>query len=212
MPEGDLGQGRANSDAGDASTPPGTSRRVPVHRRLTWVLAATVFSVLGGVAIWQAASSSSRSTSGALVEVSHKPAPDFSLPDIAVPARLISLAHAEGRPMVLNFWASWCVPCRTEMPLLEKANREWRGRIEFIGIDTNDTKGEALAILARVQVTYPSAFDPTGTLAQTYGLYGLPVTVFISANGRIQGRHIGELYAVTLQAALSQAFPNVHPG
>jgi hypothetical protein len=97
------------------------------------------------------------------------------------------------------------------MPLLETASRHWRGRIAFIGIDTNDTKGAALSFLAKVHVTYPSAFDPTGTLAQTYGLYGLPVTVFISANGRVQGRHIGELHANTLRTALSQAFPNVRP-
>jgi hypothetical protein len=95
------------------------------------------------------------------------------------------------------------------MPLLEKASRGWRGRIAFLGIDTNDTKAAALAFMAQVHVTYPSAFDPNGTLALTYGLYGLPVTVFISANGQVQGRHIGELHADTLQAALSQAFPTL---
>jgi hypothetical protein len=97
------------------------------------------------------------------------------------------------------------------MPLLEKASRSWRGRVDFIGIDTNDTMDAATAFLAKVHVTYPSAYDPNGTMAQTYGLFGLPVTVFISADGRIEGRHIGELHAGTLRAALSEAFPGIRP-
>ncbi len=119
--------------------------------------------------------------------------------------------QVEGKPIVLNFWASWCVPCRTEMPLLEGASRRWRGRIEFIGIDTNDPRGAARAFLAKMHVTYPSAFDPNASLAQAYGLFGLPVTVFIAADGRVQGRHIGELNAGALRAALSQAFPDARP-
>jgi cytochrome c biogenesis protein CcmG/thiol:disulfide interchange protein DsbE len=183
-----------------------------IGRRPAWAIAAALLILLSGVGIWQALSTSEDSNSNVLVNATHRPAARFALPDITNPSHVVSLSRLKGTPVILNFWASWCFPCRTEIPLLEKSSRTWRGRIDFVGIDTNDTEGPALAFLRKLQVTYPSAFDPNGTLAQTYGLFGLPVTVFISANGDVQGRHIGELYTKTLRAALTEAFPHVHPG
>ena len=92
------------------------------------------------------------------------------------------------------------------MPLLEAAFRAEHGKVAFLGVDTNDTASAAKAFLAQVHVTYPAASDPTASLATSYGLIGLPITVFISPSGKIVGRHIGELQADTLRAALHEAF------
>ena len=162
--------------------------------------------VLVAFAIYQGVSSSPNAASNVLTGRSGAPAINFSLPSVTTSHRVLSLSTFRGHPLVINFWASWCVPCRTEMPLLEKAYRSEGGKVSFIGIDTNDTPAAARAFLAKVHVSYPTASDTKGNLAAKYGLFGLPTTIFISANGKVLGRHIGQFYANTLSAALSQAF------
>jgi cytochrome c biogenesis protein CcmG/thiol:disulfide interchange protein DsbE len=92
------------------------------------------------------------------------------------------------------------------MPLLEAAFRAEHGKVAFLGVDSNDTASAAKAFLSQVHVTYPAVSDPTASLATSYGLFGLPTTVFISPTGKIVGRHIGELQADTLRAGLHEAF------
>jgi cytochrome c biogenesis protein CcmG/thiol:disulfide interchange protein DsbE len=113
-----------------------------------------------------------------------------------------------GKPLVLNFWASWCFPCQTEMPLLESASRNADGLVQFVGVDTDDSRGPAITFLRLHHVTYPtlSLADGTGSIGTAYGLIGLPITVFVSADGTMLGRHIGQLDAATLRAALKLAF------
>ena len=161
---------------------------------------------LVSVAIWQAQASSPATSSNPLVGRTGRPAPAFSLPSLSNPARTLALATFRGKPLVINFWASWCVPCQTEMPLLEQAYRAEHGRVQFLGIDANDTSGPARAFLAQVHVTYPTVADNKGDVAIRYGLFGLPTTVFVSASGKVVGRSIGQLHADTLRAALEEAF------
>jgi peroxiredoxin len=94
------------------------------------------------------------------------------------------------------------------MPLLEQAFQAEHGRVQFLGIDANDTPGAARAFLDQVHVTYPAASDPNGSVATQFSLFGLPTTLFISASGTIVGRYIGQLHSDTLRAALEEAF---HP-
>ncbi len=162
--------------------------------------------VLVVVAALEAKSSGSSSTPDPLVGRTDKPAPAFALPSLTNSPATISLASLRGRPLVINFWASWCVPCRTEMPLLEKAFRAEHGRVQFLGIDSNDTPGAARAFLKQIGVTYPAVSDGGGSVAIRYGLFGLPTTVFISASGAIVGRSIGELHPNSLPTALREAF------
>ena len=119
----------------------------------------------------------------------------------------MTLAAFDGKPLVINFWASWCFPCQTEMPLLESAYRSDHRAVQFLGIDTDDRRGAAIRYLARVHVTYPSLFMPErGPVAISYDVIGLPITVFISARGTLVGRHVGPLNGPTLSAALRLAF------
>ncbi len=177
-----------------------------LRRRPLVALAVGLGAVLVSVAIWQAVSTSPTADSSTLTGPVGGSAPGFSLPSLSAPGTVLSPATFRGRPLVINFWASWCVPCRTEMPLLERAFRSERGKVAFLGIDSNDATGDARAFLAQVHVTYPAVSDPSATVATTYGLFGLPTTVFISPSGKMVGRHIGELHADTLRAALRQAF------
>jgi len=200
-PEAEGIRGSSGGDKSNDAKGHGSSRK----GRLVVVGAVAIVGFVA-VAIWQAISGPATQGSTALVGASGISAPPFSLPSLQDPHRNISLASFRGRPVVMNFWASWCVPCRTEMPVLEAAYKSEHGRVDFIGIDSNDTPTDAIAFLAQVHVTYPTVSDPTESVATKYLLYGLPTTVFISPTGKILGRHIGELRASTLRSALQQAF------
>lgn len=100
----------------------------------------------------------------------------------------MSSRELEGHPVVLNFWASWCAPCREEAPLLERKWREYEDRgIRFVGVVIKDTPEFALRFAKRFDVTYPMLFDPQRVLARKMGLVGLPQTYFIDASGRLIG-------------------------
>lgn len=105
-------------------------------------------------------------------------------------------------PVVVNFWASWCVPCRREMPALEAIHQEFAGRVAFIGVNHQDRRDDALDLIAQTGISYPSVHDPQGEMALDYDLFGMPTTVFITADGRIAGRHTGELTETDLRDAL----------
>lgn len=167
----------------------------------------TVSVVLAGllvsVGVWEAVSSPGRSV---LSGPSGAPAAPFSIAGVQPPGATVTLRSFRGRPLVINFWASWCVPCRTEMPLLEAAYRQHHRDVAFVGIDVNDTTQAARAFLAQVGVTYPVGADPDNRVTARYGTYGLPTTVFVSSAGVVVGRSIGQLHATTLRRDLQQAF------
>ncbi len=116
-----------------------------------------------------------------------RPAPDFRLRSFAGP--LISLSDYRGQTVVLNFWASWCVPCREEMPNLERAWREFRGDgVVVLGINVADDYDDAAAFLRDLGITYPNVFDPEQTRLTAYQVTGLPTTVFIDRQMRIRAK------------------------
>jgi len=114
-------------------------------------------------------------------------APAFTAPAYA--GGPISLGRFRGHPVVLNFWASWCPPCRAEMPALEAAYRKYQARgVVVIGIDgATDTWDASRTFLSARGVTYPVARDDRGQVAQAYHVAALPTTFFIRADGRVAG-------------------------
>lgn len=131
-------------------------------------------------------------------------APEFALQPLDGSAP-VTLASLRGRPLVLNFWATWCVPCFQEHPLLVAAARSLGERVHFVGVIYEDSDEQVRAFLARQGSAYPSLSDPGSRTAIAYGVFGVPETYFIDAEGRIAAKQIGPLDAASLEAKLKDA-------
>ncbi|HKP92158.1 MAG TPA: TlpA disulfide reductase family protein [Thermoleophilaceae bacterium] len=129
-------------------------------------------------------------------------APGFELPRLGAPGRL-SLASLRGKVVVLNYWASWCPPCRGESPVLER----WHRRIApknatVLGIDVLDVDSDALAFARRYGLTYPSVRDGDGATRRDFGVSGQPETIVIDRRGRIAHTFRGPVTDDDLERAL----------
>ena len=117
-------------------------------------------------------------------------APDFSLERLNSegPLRLSSL---RGKAVVLNFWASWCVPCKQEAPLLETAAKRFRSAgLVVVGVDAQDFRSDARRFLERYRLTYPVVRDDGTSMLTHYGVTGFPETWFIDRSGHLVGEHV----------------------
>lgn len=128
-------------------------------------------------------------------------APDFALSLYG--GGKLSSADLRGRWLVLNFWASWCAPCREELPVLEKAWRAYRGQgVAFVGVNVKDVAKKAQDLIAEYDITYANGYDSYGKLWRIYQLTGVPETFFITPEGLVAKRHIGPITEETLRATL----------
>jgi thiol-disulfide isomerase/thioredoxin len=119
-------------------------------------------------------------------------AKNFTLGVLGHPGRQMSLQSMAGRPVILNFFASWCTPCQKETPLIARFYRARHGRVAIIGIDVNDSASKATAFVRHHGVTYPVAVDPMPMRAAiAYNLPGLPATFFLNARHLIVKRVYG---------------------
>ena len=133
-----------------------------------------------------------------------RPAPPFTLAPVGG-GEPVSLAQLQGRPVVLNFWATWCVPCVQEHPLLLSAAQQLGEEVQFFGIVYQDEEENARGWLRRHGSAYPSLVDPQSKTAIAYGIIGVPETYFIDPEGTIVAKHIGPLDGQTLMARLREA-------
>ena len=131
-------------------------------------------------------------------------APEFTLRPLEG-GEPVTLASLRGRPAVINFWATWCVPCFQEHPLLVSAARSLGDRVRFIGVIYEDSEEQVRGFLARQGSAYPSLVDPGSRTAIAFGVFGVPETYFLDAEGKIAAKHIGPLDAQSLEAKLRQA-------
>lgn len=120
-----------------------------------------------------------------------KPAKPFSLERLGVPGQQVALTQDAGRPIIVNFFASWCTPCRKETPLFARFYRAHHGRVLVIGVDANDQSAAALRFLHAYGVSYPVGFDPSASVAVSYGVLALPQTFFLNARHQIVRHVIG---------------------
>jgi cytochrome c biogenesis protein CcmG/thiol:disulfide interchange protein DsbE len=134
-----------------------------------------------------------------------RPAPPIDLPDVRTDRPRVVLADLRGTPVLVNFWATWCVPCRREMPLLAAADGRLDGKVAIVGVDVKDNRDAATSFLAELGVEYPSAYDPDETLRAPYDLVGLPVTVLVGRDGRVVERVTGEVSRRRLDGLLERA-------
>lgn len=111
------------------------------------------------------------------------PAPDLALESFE--GNTVSLESLRGKPIVLNFWATYCVPCITEMPMIESIHREYGDRVQFVGINVGETIEQATPQVESTGVTYPQLLDPDMEALGAFGAIALPHTVVIDANGTV---------------------------
>jgi cytochrome c biogenesis protein CcmG/thiol:disulfide interchange protein DsbE len=127
------------------------------------------------------------------------PAPDFSLPALDGDGE-VRLADFRGRPVIVNFWASWCNPCRQEFPLLQQALRDHRSdRLAVIGVTYRDIPDDSRDFVSQMRATWPQAVDDDRAVAKAFGVRSIPVTFFVRADGTIAAR----VFGFTSEAALA---------
>lgn len=149
-----------------------------------------VLVLLGVLAVALVRHQQTLAIEAALARGDTPPVPEVTLPGLDGPP--VSLASLRGHPVILNFWASWCVPCRQEAPLLEATWREFQGRgLLVLGVATQDLDGAARDFIREVGITYPNVRDPDGSVARLFGTTGVPETFFIGSDGRIRGHFPG---------------------
>jgi len=131
-----------------------------------------------------------------------EPAPAFVLADLD--GNPLILGDLRGRPVIVNFWASWCGACVEEFPLLAEAERSHRAEgLAVVGIVFRDRSEAARSFMTRMGGTWPAAMDPGEAVAQRYGVIGPPATFFIDRDGVVIGRQIGPFSAADLEAGLA---------
>ncbi len=163
-------------------TPAGLFERLPGWGRLLAYAFVLGLLALMGWGIVQAASG----------PVSSGEAPDFTLTTFQ--GETVTLSELRGKVVVINFWASWCPPCREEAAYLESTWRKYKDRgVVFIGVDYADTLKEALAYIEEFDITYPNGPDIGTRISQAYRIRGVPETFFVDKRGQLRGVHIGPL-------------------
>jgi cytochrome c biogenesis protein CcmG/thiol:disulfide interchange protein DsbE len=141
---------------------------------------------------------------------SEGPAPEFSLTTFE--GDEIVLSELRGQVVVINFWASWCPPCRDEAAYLEATWRESEDRgVVFIGVDYVDTDAEALAYMAEFDITYPNGPDLGTLISQAYRIQGVPETFYVAKDGTLRGVKIGPLVAPELEDKIEQLLAESYP-
>jgi cytochrome c biogenesis protein CcmG, thiol:disulfide interchange protein DsbE len=169
------------------------------------VAAVGVVVALLGLLAWKVAQGDSEVTSE-LARGGAPTAPAFTLERLDGDGEL-SIESLRGKAVVLNFWASWCAPCKDETPLLQDGWQRWEDKgVVFVGVDVKDFRGDARDFLARYGVTYANVYDGKGSTVGRYGVTGFPETYFIDAAGKVRYRIAGPVEeAADLDAGIERA-------
>jgi cytochrome c biogenesis protein CcmG/thiol:disulfide interchange protein DsbE len=174
-------------------------------RKSALAIAALVIVGFLGVLVWGMLNKQPITGLSGITMV-NRPAPDFILTTFK--GTTISLEDLRGKPVVINFWASWCPPCRIEAPLIERTWRAYKNRdLIFLGVNIQDRKQDALNYIREFAITYPNGPDPTGEISIDYGVSGLPVTFFVSGDGEVVRRWVGAIEKSVLISSIEEIMP-----
>ncbi|HXU23899.1 MAG TPA: TlpA disulfide reductase family protein [Tepidiformaceae bacterium] len=205
---------------------PADRRAMPAHRKMSLAMLgmAVVVAIIatvylfnsGGKSTPQFASSGIDPLTGQPTVVTNtgvldparpaegKKAPDFALVDARDPSKILKLSDFEGKPIVLNFYASWCIPCQEEIPEFRDAQAALASQVQFIGVDYLESSDKALSILDKFKAPYPAMLDSNGLIADHYRVSdGLPQTFFIDKDGILRTQLLGGAVGPKLTQALA---------
>lgn len=195
---------------GSASRRPSTGPTGP--RWKLWGGAATLVAVGLVAAVVFAGGGSDTSTtpvlqatpSGNAVDATADSGVDFALPNFE--GETVRLSDFRGQGVIVNYWASWCLPCLAELPRFEEVYQRNRGTVAFLGVNLADDPSSALSVIGKAGVTYPLAVDADGATFTAFGAYTMPTTVFISPDGEVLEVYGGPLTAEELEARIKTYF------
>ncbi len=168
-------------------------------------LSVAVVAGLLGLLVWKVVHQG-KGAASELAKGKQPAAPHFDLGRLDRQGKL-SLDSLRGKVVVLNFWASWCVPCKSEAPRLEAAWRRFRAQgVVVVGVDAQDFSGDARRFIRRYELTYPNVHDGPGKVLPRYGVTGFPETYFVDRHGRLVGERVqGEISAEKLASGIRRA-------
>lgn len=173
-----------------------------------WNLLLLLLLLVGAVWIWvnRIPSDAATVTAGLppAPAVGH-PAPDFRLTTLA--GEPFTLSDLRGTPVVLNFWATWCPPCRAELPELQGASERLAGQVAIIGVNQAEAPADVGAFVAALGLSFPMPLDVRGEISRLYAVRSLPTTFFIDRQGVIRHVQIGPVTEATLAQLLKTIYP-----
>jgi cytochrome c biogenesis protein CcmG/thiol:disulfide interchange protein DsbE len=173
------------------------------RRRIALVAALALAAGTVAAGLLLAAPGADVDASGAVPAAERRPAPELEGKWLVLPP--IRLAELRGKPALINFWASWCVPCRKEAPELARFDKKLRASARLVGVDFQDTEQDALAFVREFGWRFSNVRDPQGKLASRYGLVGLPTTYVLDPHGRIARTMTGAQTYEKLRRAVEEA-------
>lgn len=163
-----------------------------VQRFAQAVALAGVLALLG-LLVWKVVAGDGGGAADALDRGESVAAPGFTLErlDAAGAGEQLSLSDLEGKPLVVNFWASWCIPCKDEAPVLQETYERYRDQgLVVLGIDAQDFRKDARGFLERFGLTYPVVYDGKGSTLGKWGVTRFPETFFVDRSGKLVGERI----------------------
>jgi peroxiredoxin len=167
--------------------------------RFGWAILLVTAVMLGGA--WIVISREPATTAGPLT-LAEAPIVGHLAPDFTLQTPLgqeVTLRDLAGQPVVLNFWASWCAPCRVEMPSFQQASLQYNGRATILGINQGEAAKTVTDFGTEYGITYPLLVDTEQNVSQLYDIQGLPTTLFIDADGTVREVVIGAVTTAVLQ-------------
>jgi thiol-disulfide isomerase/thioredoxin len=178
-------------------------------RRAVLVSLGIVFGILAGLLLltgldpsWLPFQIGNAPSANPAVPEVNSPAPDFSLQTLS--GDTVTLSDYAGRVVLINYWATWCIPCRAEMPLLQKYADQYPDKLVVLAVNNGEREVDVEAFIREQDLTLPVLLDPDAAVSDLYRVRGFPTTMFIDRDGKIRYQHIGILSEDRLVAYLSE--------
>jgi cytochrome c biogenesis protein CcmG/thiol:disulfide interchange protein DsbE len=171
------------------------------HKVVSGLIALCVAGSLTGISL----AGSGQPADGQPAKAAEVAAPAFSLPALGHSGQQVALSGYRGQPLIVNFFASWCEPCKKETPLLATFYRAEKGKVALVGLDENDVAGNATSFTRADGVSYPVGWDPQFSVGSAYGLNTLPQTFFLNARHQIVDRIFGAVTLTELNQGIALA-------